>query len=63
MLTHRLASPTDRLFFPLMGLTALAVVGAGFAPTYYLGFWFHAPALAPIVHIHAAAFTRGCCCC
>jgi hypothetical protein len=54
---RRIASRPDGLFFPLMGLTALAVVGAGFAPTYYLGFWFHAPSLAPIVHVHAAAFT------
>jgi hypothetical protein len=54
---RRVTSRTDRLFFPLMGLTATAVVGAGFAPTYYLGFWFDAPALAPIVHVHAAAFT------
>jgi hypothetical protein len=57
VIIRRDTSPTDRLFFPLMGLTALAVIGAGFAPTYYLGFWFSAPALAPIVHIHAAAFT------
>jgi len=57
VLVRRVASTTDRLFFPLIGLTALAVIGAGFTPTYYLGFWFRAPALAPIVHIHAAAFT------
>jgi len=57
VLVPRVASTTDRLFFPLMVLTALVVIGAGFAPTYYLGFWFHTPALAPIVHIHAAAFT------
>lgn len=56
MLIRPVAS-TDRLFFPLMGLTALAVIGAGFARTYYLGFWFGAPPLEPIVHIHAAAFT------
>jgi len=54
---RRVASRTDGQFFLLLGLTALAVVGAGFAPTYYLGFWFQAPALAPIVHVHAAAFT------
>ena len=53
----RVASPLDRLFFPLMGLTALAVVVAGFAPTYYLGFWFGAPPLEVIVHVHAMAFT------
>ncbi len=53
----RVASPLDRLFFPLMGLTALAVVAAGFAPTYYLGFWFGAPPLETIVHVHAMAFT------
>jgi hypothetical protein len=53
----RIGSPLDRLFFPLMGLTAAAAVAAGFAPTYYLGFWFHAPQLATTVHVHAAAFT------
>jgi hypothetical protein len=53
----RVASPVDRLFFPLIGLTAVAVVAAGFAPTYYLGFWFGAPPLKAIVHVHAAAFT------
>jgi len=57
MLLRPVASPTDRQFFPLMALVALAVIGVGFAPTYYLGFWFHAPSLTPIVHIHAAAFT------
>ncbi len=53
----RVASRADRLFFPLMALTALAVVGAGFAPTYYLKFWFQTPALPAMVHVHAAAFT------
>ena len=53
----RVSSPVDRLFFPLLGLTACAIVAAGFAPTYYLGFWFHAPPLATTVHVHAAAFT------
>jgi len=53
----RVASPPDRVFFPLMALTALAVVAAGFAPTYYLGFWFGAPPLQAIVHVHAMAFT------
>jgi uncharacterized membrane protein YozB (DUF420 family) len=53
----RVASPLDRLFFPLMGLATLTVVAAGFAPTYYLGFWFDAPPLTVIVHVHALAFT------
>ena len=53
----RVASPLDRLFFPLVVLTAVASVAAGFAPTYYLGFWFHAPPLTTTVHIHALAFT------
>jgi len=53
----RVVTPADRLFFPLIGLTALAVVVAGFAPTYYLGFWFGAPPLKVIVHVHALAFT------
>ena len=53
----RVASPLDRLFFPLIALTAMLSVAAGFAPTYYLGHWFHAPPLTTTVHIHAAAFT------
>lgn len=53
----RVLSRPDRLFFPIMGLIAAVVVAAGFAPTYYLGFWFHSPPLAAMVHIHAAAFT------
>ena len=39
----RVVTPLDRLFFPLVVLTAVTSVAAGFAPTYYLGFWFHAP--------------------
>jgi len=53
----RTASVIDRTFFPLIGLTACAVIAAGFAPTYYLGHWFHAPPLKATVHVHAAAFT------
>jgi hypothetical protein len=53
----RVVSPLDRLFFPLVVLTAVASVAAGFAPTYYLGFWFHAPPLTTTVHVHALAFT------
>ena len=53
----RVVTPLDRLFFPLVVLTAVTSVAAGFAPTYYLGFWFHAPPLTTTVHIHALAFT------
>jgi hypothetical protein len=53
----RVASPLDRWFFPLIALTAVASVAAGFAPTYYLGHWFRAPPLTTTVHVHAAAFT------
>jgi hypothetical protein len=53
----RVASPLDRWFFPLIALTAVTSVAAGFAPTYYLSHWFHAPPLTTTVHVHAAAFT------
>jgi hypothetical protein len=53
----RVASPLDRLIFPLLALTAVLSVAAGFAPTYYLGHWFDAPPLTTRVHVHAAAFT------
>ena len=53
----RVASPLDRLIFPLIALTAVLSVAAGFAPTYYLGHWFQAPPLTTTVHVHALAFT------
>ena len=53
----RVATPLDRLFFPLIALTAVLSVAAGFAPTYYLGYWFQAPPLTTTVHVHALAFT------
>ena len=43
--------------FRLIALTAVLSVAAGFAPTYYLGYWFHAPPLTTTVHVHALAFT------
>lgn len=53
----RAASVVDRTFFPLVGLAACVLIAAGFAPTYYLGRWFHAPPLKMTVQVHAAAFT------
>ena len=52
-----MATPVDRLFFFFAASTALAVVVAGFSRTYYLGFWFDAPELEVLVHVHALAFT------
>ena len=60
-------SRRDRRFFVGMSIAAMATVFLGFAPTYYLRWFTHAevyptgvavsPSLAPLVHLHALAFT------
>jgi hypothetical protein len=40
-----------------MSLVVIAIAFAGFAKSYYLGAYFHAPALPLITKIHGAAFT------
>jgi hypothetical protein len=47
----------DRRFFTAVAVAVLAATFVGFAPTYYLGGYFEAPALKPFVHVHAALFT------
>lgn len=47
----------ERWLFGVMALLATAIVFAGFAPTYYLGQWFNAPSLTPLVHAHGIVFT------
>jgi hypothetical protein len=51
------ARQREQWFFGLMAALAAAIVFAGFAPTYYLGPWFAAPALTPLVHLHGIVFT------
>jgi uncharacterized membrane protein len=52
-----IAINADRRFFTAAAAVVLAATFVGFAPTYYLGGYFDAPALKPIVHVHAALFT------
>lgn len=47
----------DRQFFLAVTLLLAAVVGIGFAPTYYLAGVFRAPLPSRIVHIHGAIFS------
>src|ERR1700686_4348155 len=47
----------DHFFFSGMALLLLVTVFAGFAPTYYLAGFFHAPLPSLIIHLHGAAFT------
>jgi uncharacterized membrane protein YozB (DUF420 family) len=47
----------DRRFFTTVAAAVLAAAFVGFAPTYYLSRYFDAPALQPLVHVHAALFT------
>ncbi len=44
-------------FFILLSAGAAGIVFVGFAPTYYLGHWFRAPVLSPLVHLHGLAST------
>jgi hypothetical protein len=59
MALHTRTHP-DRTFFLTMTLIALGIVVAGFAPTYYLKFWFDTPALKPSVHVHSLFATAWC---
>lgn len=51
----------DRLFFTFMGAFVALLVFAGFARSYYLGHWLEAPArapaLTPLLHLHALVFS------
>jgi hypothetical protein len=47
----------DRIFFPAMCLLILVTVWLGFAPTYYAAGMVRANLPAPIIHVHAIAFT------
>jgi hypothetical protein len=52
------ARSREHLFFWAMSLLIALVFFIGFAKTYFLAGYFHAkPLAAPIVHVHAAAFT------
>jgi hypothetical protein len=50
----------DRNFFLTMTLLTLAIVVAGFAPTYYLKLWFDTPPLKLSVHVHSILSTAWC---
>jgi hypothetical protein len=47
----------DRVFYTGMACVLLAIVFAGFAPTYFLKGYFGAPPLTPLVHLHGALYT------
>jgi hypothetical protein len=52
------ARSREHLFFWAMSVVVGVVFFIGFAKTYFLAGYFHAkPLAAPIVHVHAAAFT------
>jgi hypothetical protein len=50
------ARPDRFVFTALLG-AALALGIAGFAPTYFLKYWFETPPLTVRVHVHALSFT------
>jgi len=47
----------DRSFYTGMAVAMAAIAFAGFAPTYFLKFYFGAPPLNLLVHAHGLAFT------
>lgn len=54
----RTAASSDRRFFGTLAWICVAIVFAGFAPTYYINGMSGAPfALTPILHWHGAVFT------
>jgi uncharacterized membrane protein YozB (DUF420 family) len=46
----------DRLFYPAIAAAMGATVFAGFAPTFFLKAFTDSPPLAPLLHVHGAAF-------
>lgn len=54
---HAVVSRKDRVFYTGMSLAAVATVFVGFAPTYYLGAYFQAAQLTPLVHLHGLVFS------
>jgi len=50
----------ERRFFTGMAILFLLVAFVGFAPTYYLGRFFGAPKLEPLVHVHALIASSWC---
>ena len=51
------ARGNDRLFFTGMAVALTTTVFVGFAPTYYLAPLTGAPAVSPLIHLHALVFT------
>jgi hypothetical protein len=51
----------DRFVFTVLFAAALVLGIAGFAPTYFLKYWFETPPLTLRVHIHALLFTAWLC--
>jgi hypothetical protein len=47
----------DHRYYAWAGAAAFAIVFAGFARTYYLGFLFGAPSLPRLLHLHGALMT------
>ncbi|MEO7597337.1 MAG: hypothetical protein ABIV50_00275, partial [Opitutus sp.] len=47
----------SRLFHTGIALALLVTALAGFAPTYFLKAYYHAPLLSPILHLHGVVFT------
>ena len=50
-------SRPDRIFFPLIAVTAGVFVVVGFAPTYFFKAFTDAPELRPILHWHGLLFS------
>lgn len=53
----RAASVPKRRFYVALSLAIAATAFVGFAPTYYLGRWFAAVPLPPLVQLHGALFS------
>jgi len=54
---HRVSPKAEHIFYVVMAVAVIAITFAGFAKTYYLGSYFHAPALSWTTRVHGAAFT------
>ncbi len=54
---RRVSPRAEHTFYIVMAVAVIAITFAGFAKSYYLGSYFHAPALSLTTRVHGAAFT------
>jgi hypothetical protein len=54
---RRVSRRTEHVFYVVMSVAAIAIMAFGFAKSFFLASYFHAPAIPLTIRIHGIAFT------